>query len=97
MQNQKLNLTRNASLRQKKEKQSPGLAFWGAFGSVGLHRHMRIQMVQRAVSLLATLPSTFVHALDLFIATTGSLVLLSAGDWHERVDLRERMWILRSG
>lgn len=96
MQNQKLNLTRNASLRQKEEKQSQGLAFWGAFGSVRLHGHMRIQMVQRAVSLLATLPATLVHALDFFITTAGSLVLLSAGDGHERVDLRQRVWVLRS-
>lgn len=97
MQNQKLNLTRNASLRQTEQKQSNGLAFWGALGSVRLHCNVRIQMVQRAVRLLATLPSAFVHALDFFIATAGSLVLLSARDRHERVYLREWMWVLGTG
>lgn len=52
-----------------------------------LHRDVGIQMVERAISLFAALPSALIHALDLFIAPARTLVLLRAGNRHERVDL----------
>lgn len=58
---------------------------------------MRIQVIQCTIRLLTTLPSTFVHALNLFVATTRALVLLSAGDGNERVDLGERVRLLFVG
>lgn len=72
-----------------------GLAFWGAFGAVRLHGYVRIQMVQRAIRLFAALPSTLIHPLDFFIATTGPLVLLRAWDRHEGIHLGERVRVLR--
>lgn len=60
-----------------------------------LHGHVRIQMVQRAICFLAAIPSAFVHPLDLFVTSPRSLVLLRAGNRHERVDRRKRMAALR--
>ena len=48
---------------------------------------MGIEMVQRAISLLASIPSTLVHALDLFVTSARALVLLGTGDRDEGVDL----------
>jgi hypothetical protein len=45
-------------------------------------------MVQCTVGLFTAVPSTLVHALDLFISTSRSLVLLGTWDGDERVDLR---------
>ena len=45
-------------------------------------------MVQCTVGLFTAVPSTLVHALDLFISTSRSLVLLRAWNGYERVDLR---------
>lgn len=61
--------------------------FWSSFLPVGLHGDVSIQVIQRAVSLFASIPSTFVHSLDLFVPSARAFVLLSAGDWHERVNL----------
>jgi hypothetical protein len=54
---------------------------------MSLHRDMGIQVIKSSVGLLAPVPATLVHALDFFITTTRSLVLLRARDWNERVDL----------
>ena len=54
---------------------------------MGLHGDVGVQMVESTVGLLTSLIATFVHALDFFIATTGTLVLLSTGDGHEGIDL----------
>jgi hypothetical protein len=54
---------------------------------VRLHRDVRIQMIECAVRLFAAVPATLVHALNLFVATTWSLVLLGTWDRNERVDL----------
>jgi len=71
------------------------LEFFGcSLLSVRLHRDMRIQMVERAICFLASIPAAFVHAFDFFVATSGTLVLLGTGDRDERVDLRKRMRIL---
>lgn len=59
-----------------------------------LHRDMGIQMIERAICLLTPLPSTLVHALNLFIAPARSLMLLGAGDRDERINLGKRMRIL---
>lgn len=48
---------------------------------------MCVEMVQCAVSLLAAIPTTLVHALNLLISSTGSLMLLGTGDRNERVYL----------
>jgi hypothetical protein len=48
---------------------------------------MRVQVIERAICLLATLPATFVHSLDFFISTTGTLVLLGTGNWDEGINL----------
>ena len=63
--------------------------------TVRLHRDMRVQMIKRAVCLLATVPSTFVHSLNFFVAATWALVLLSTRNRDEGVDLRKRVRILR--
>lgn len=54
------------------------LTFWSSFRPVRLHGNVRIQMVERAVRLLATVPSTLVHPLDLFVSPSWPLVLLRA-------------------
>lgn len=52
-----------------------------------LHGDVGVEMVQSTVSLFATVPATFVHALNLFISSSRTLMLLRAGDGHERVNL----------
>jgi hypothetical protein len=37
-------------------------------------------MIERAVSLLTAIPATLVHSLNLFVAPSGTLVLLCARD-----------------
>ena len=77
--------------RKPKKKNVEALTFGSTFIPMRLHRHMRIQMIQRAVRLLASLPSTLVHSFDLFISTTWALVLLRARDGNEGVHLGQRM------
>ena len=82
----------------KTENKKPGrLTFGGTLLAVGLHCDMRVQVVQCTICLLASLPPTFVHALNLLVAATGALVLLSTWDWNKRVDLRKRVRILFQG
>ena len=59
-----------------------------------LHRNVGIEVVQCAIGLFTSIPSTFVHALDFLVATAGALVLLGARDGDEGVDLRERVGLL---
>lgn len=59
--------------------------FGSALRAMRLHRNVRVQMVQGAVGLLATVPTALVHALNLFIPSAGSLVLLRARNGNERV------------
>jgi len=54
---------------------------------MGLHSYMRIQVVQSTICLFTTIPSTFVHSLNLFESSTRALVLLSTWDWNEGIDL----------
>lgn len=80
------------------QNKKPGrLTFWCTLLAVRLHRHMRVQMIQCTVCLLASLPPTFVHAFNFFVAATRALVLLSTGDWNKGVDLRKRVRILFQG
>ena len=60
-----------------------------------LHCDVRIQVVERAVGLLAAVPAALVHALDLFVASSRALVLLGTGDGDERVDLKREEWVSR--
>lgn len=66
------------------------LTFGSALSTVRLHRHVCIEMVQSTICLLATVPSTLVHALDLLVPTTGALVLLSTGNGDKGVDLERK-------
>jgi hypothetical protein len=59
--------------------------FGSSLLSMRLHCDMRIEMVKGAIRLLASVPTTLVHALNLFVSPTGSLVLLRARNWNERV------------
>ncbi len=52
-----------------------------------LHGHMRIQMVQCPIGFFASVPTAFVHSLDLFVASPRSLVLLGTGYGYKGVDL----------
>ena len=61
--------------------------FRGSLLTMRLHGDMGIEMVQRAISLLATIPATFVHALNFFIPSSGALMLLGAGNRDKGVDL----------
>lgn len=63
------------------------LTFRSALLAVGLHSNMRIEMVQSAVCLFAAIPAALVHALNLLVAASGTLVLLGTGNRDERVDL----------
>lgn len=71
----------------KTTKISSRLTFWSALGAMGLHRDMRVQVIQGAVCLLAALESTFVHAFDFLVAASRALMLLGTGDRNERVYL----------
>jgi hypothetical protein len=44
---------------------------------------MSIQMIQGAVGLFTAIPATLVHALDFFISSTNTLVLLGTCDRDE--------------
>ena len=48
---------------------------------------MGIQMIQCAISLLAAVPTTLVHALDFFVTSSRTLVLLGTRDRDERINL----------
>lgn len=61
--------------------------FWSTLLSVGLHGDVGVEVVQCTICLLATVPSAFVHALNLLISATWTLVLLRTWNWDERVDL----------
>lgn len=63
------------------------ITFRSAFLAVRLHRDVGVQVVECAVSLFAAVPATLVHALDLLVATSGALMLLSTRDGDKRVDL----------
>ncbi len=52
-----------------------------------LHGNVGVEVVQGTVSLLAPIPSTFVHALNFLITTSRTLVLLGAGNRNEGVNL----------
>jgi hypothetical protein len=50
--------------------------FWRTLRSVRLHCDMCVQMVECAVGLFATIPTTLVHALDFFVSPPWALMLL---------------------
>jgi hypothetical protein len=52
-----------------------------------LHCDVRVQVIERAICLLTTLPATLVHSLNLFISTTGTLVLLGTGNRNKGINL----------
>jgi hypothetical protein len=80
-------LTRIGVLRFNKTKVIH--TFWSSFVSVRLHGDMRVQVIERAICLLTTLPTTLVHSFDFFISTAGALVLLGTGNGNEGIDLLE--------
>lgn len=70
------------------------LTFGSTLSPVGLHCDMRVQVIECAVGFLTTIPPTLVHSLNLLVAATGALVLLSTRDGDEGVDLGKRVRIL---
>lgn len=52
------------------------LTLGDSFLTMGLHGDMGIQVVQSTVGLFTTVPAALVHALNLLVTTTWSLVLL---------------------
>ena len=58
---------------------------------MGLHGHVRVQMVQGAISFFAPIPTTFVHPLNFFISSAWSFVLLCTRYRNEGVDLLTRL------
>ena len=58
-----------------------------------LHRDVGVQMVQRTIRLLTSVPPTLVHPLNLLIPTTGPLVLLRARDGNKGVYLEKALWM----
>ena len=69
------------------EGQNRSLTFGSSLEAMGLHGHVRIQMIQRAICFFAVRPTTLVHPLDFFISTAGSLMLLRAWDRDKGVHL----------
>lgn len=65
--------------------------FWSSLRAVRLHCDVSVQMVESAVGLLAAIPAALVHTLNLLVAATGALMLLSTWDGDERIDGRERV------
>lgn len=57
---------------------------------------MCIKVIQGTISLLAAVPSALVHSLDFLISSSGSLVLLGAGNGDERVNLCQMMLLIIS-
>lgn len=86
-----------ATRRRKSLKEQNEHTFGSALLAVRLHGYVGVQVVQGAIGLLATVPAALVHALDFLVTSTGTLVLLGAGDGDEGVDLRERMLLTISG
>ena len=84
------NLTQNRCLALQQNKRSKH-TFWSSFVSMRLHGDMRVQVIERAICLLTTLPTTLVHSFDFFISTAGALVLLGTGNGNEGIDLVERV------
>ena len=66
--------------KKKKSEYYAYLTFGSAFLAMRLHGDMGVQVVKSAVSLLTPVPAALVHALDLFVPATGSLVLLRTGN-----------------
>lgn len=58
---------------------------------MGLHCDVRVQVVQGTIGLLTAIPATLVHALNLFVSSAGSLVLLGTGNRNERIDLMSKL------
>ena len=92
------NMTRKAQSNRKRDNatvQTMRLTFRSTLLPVRLHCYVRVQVIQCAIRLFTSLPSTFVHSLNFFVAAARALVLLSAWNGNEGVDLRERVRILR--
>ena len=61
--------------------------------TVRLHGDVGVQVVKSAVGLLTSVPAALIHALDLFVPATGSLVLLRTGNRDKGVDLSTRRMV----
>jgi hypothetical protein len=81
-------------LMREYKKCDGSLTFWSSFCAVRLHCYMRIQVVQRPVRLLASVPTALIHPLNFFIASSRSLVLLRSRNRNKRVHGRQRMTAL---
>ena len=74
-------------MEQNKNKTNNQHTFWSSLGTMRLHRHVCVQMVQCTISLFTPIPSTFVHTLNFFVTATWTLMLLGTGNRDERVYL----------
>ena len=74
-----------------KRKVKKLLTFGSSLGAVRLHGDVRVQVVQSAIRLFTTVPAAFVHALNFFISSTWSLVLLCARNGDKGIDGRQRV------
>lgn len=61
--------------------------FRSALRAMRLHGDVGIEMVQSAIRLLAAIPATLVHSLDLLVSPPRPLMLLRTRDRDERVHL----------
>lgn len=61
--------------------------FGSSLLAVRLHGDVGVEMVQSAIGLFATIPAALVHALNLLVPSSGTLVLLRAGNGHKGVNL----------
>jgi len=60
--------------------------FRSALLAMRLHRNMCVQMVESAISLLTSVPTTLVHALNFFVSPTRPLMLLCTWNRDKGVD-----------
>lgn len=77
----------NQGMRQETMVRYSQRTFGSSLLSMRLHGDVGIEMVQSAVGLFATVPATLVHALNLLVSSSRTLMLLRSGDGHERVNL----------
>lgn len=55
----------------------------GPFSTMPLHRDVGIEVIKRSISLLAAIPTTLIHPLDLLVTPPWALMLLGTGNWYE--------------
>lgn len=83
-------LTRNTTLRLEHfnvKSMRCTHTFWRPLLSVRLHGDVRIQVVQCSIRFFTPMPAALVHSFNLFVSSARALVLLSARNRYEGIDL----------